>query len=525
MIRIRNVRVEINDTLSYEKRISTLLNIRSNQIMDVKLVKKSLDARRKNDIHYICTFDFNIDVDEQLFIAKHKKQGLDIVEDKIYEIPQVETKKRVVVVGSGPAGLFTTLLLARAGVKPTLIERGTDVDTRTQDINEFWKGNSLKLNSNVQFGEGGAGTFSDGKLNSGIKDSRCQFVLETFHDFGAPEEIIYNSKPHIGTDYLKIVVKNMREEINRLGGKVLFNHQLTNIRIDNNVIKAIEITVDDYVYEEDVDALVMAIGHSARDTFVMLKDLGFEMVAKNFAMGVRIEHPQDLINVLQYGKFRDKLPAADYKLAVHLENGRDLYTFCMCPGGEVVNATNLDGHIVTNGMSYFDRDKENANSALLVGISPSDLESDDPLAGMNLQIELEQRAYQISDSYLAPVQLVDDFLKGQVSTEYRSVKPTYKPGCVFTDFNTWLPKYMVETLKDGLVKMDMKMPGFNFGDALLVGVESRSSSPVRILRDSDMEASIKGVYPIGEGAGYAGGIMSSAVDGIKCFEKLVEKLR
>ena len=430
---------------------------------------------------------------------------------------------RPVIIGSGPAGLFASLVLAQRGFNPIMIERGLDVDNRTNDINNFWNERKFKNNSNVQFGEGGAGTFSDGKLNTLTKDkeNRGKKVFDIFVENGAPEEIKYIHNPHIGTDILRDVVKNIRNKIIDMGGEFRYNSCLTNIFVSDDKIRSIEINNSEIM---DADILVLAIGHSARDTFEMLYNNGLYMESKPFAMGIRIQHSQEMINISQYGNnYYKGLGPANYKLTYKSTEGRGVYSFCMCPGGYVMASSSEENSIVTNGMSEFKRDGENANSALLVNVLTTDL-GDSPLSGIDFQERLEKDAFVLGGSnYNAPIQRVEDFLNNRKSTFVGEVKPTYLPGVTLSNLNDILPEFVSKTLKEGIIYFDKKIKGFASGDAILTGVETRSSSPVRINRNEDFVSSILGLYPCGEGPGYAGGIMSAAVDGIKCAIKILEK--
>lgn len=521
MLKIANVKVKLNTPKSaYPKLISQLLNVRTKCVSNVLLLRRSIDARRR-DIHYICSFAFDYSGDEQALL-KNSKLALSSYEEDDFSIPEVNSNEKVVIVGSGPAGLFCALSLAYAGMKPILIERGKCVEERKKDIQTFWQTGKLNTQSNVQFGEGGAGTFSDGKLTSNIKDKRKDYILKEFVKAGAPKEILYEAKAHIGTDYLEQVVLNMRETIISLGGQVLFETTFVDFEEVNGKVKSVTVLKEGQRHTLYCDHLVLALGHSARDTYHLLYDRGIKLIRKPFAVGARIEHRQSLINLTQYK--RDDLPlkAADYKLAYHDQNGRGVYTFCMCPGGYVVASSSEEGSVVTNGMSEFARDGENANSAVLVSILPEDFEGDDVFAGIEFQIELEKKAFELGGkNYHAPVQLVKDFLAQKKSDQYGDVIPTYQPGTQFANLWELFPTYVCEAMREGLLAFDKKIKGFSSGDALLTAVESRSSSPVKIVRDENYQCNIGNIYPIGEGAGAAGGIMTSAIDGIKCAQIII----
>ena len=526
MIRINNVNIPLDyDEETLRKAAARELRTELKTIRSVSLFRRSADARKKDQIHFICTLDAEVTVNENTLLKKAKNAVR--AAPYHYKLPKWHGGAQPVVVGFGPAGMFAALVLAQSGACPIVVERGKDVDSRTADVNRFWLTGKLDTTSNVQFGEGGAGTFSDGKLNTGTKDSRQRKVLEEFVAHGAPEEILYNAKPHIGTDKLKLTVKNIREEIISLGGRVLFETKLTGFEVKDDRLCAAVVEHDGNTERIETDSVILAVGHSARDTFEMLFDKGLPMEAKPFSVGARIEHLREEIDRAQYGKYAGHpvLGAASYKMNVHTKNDRGVYTFCMCPGGRVVNASSEEGRLCTNGMSEFARDAVNSNAALLVSVSPADFGGDSPLAGMYYQRRLEENAFRLGGGFHAPVQRVADFLQNRKSSRLGAVIPSIAPDGVLCDLRSILPDYVGESMAEAIPAMGRRLAGFDNGDAVLTGVETRSSSPVRILRSSEtlQSVSVAGLYPCGEGAGYAGGIISAAVDGIKCAERIISR--
>lgn len=524
MIRINQLKLGVTqEEHLLEQKIQKALRLFPNQEFEYSIVKKSIDARKKDQLLYIYSVNVYLTKKEEAAIlARIKDPNVIELTEILYEFPKtrVNPENKIVIAGSGPAGLFCGLFLARAGYSPVIFERGHDVDTRTKMVDDFWRTSILDPNTNVQFGEGGAGTFSDGKLNSVVKEKsgRIHKVLETFVEFGAPAEILYQNKPHIGTDILSRVVKNIRQEIIRLGGSVQFQSQVTNLFFEKNQLKAVEINHQEQV---ECHALVLAIGHSARDTFTMLLDHQIAMETKAFAVGLRVEHSQSLINTYAYGAPDPMgLPVADYKVTANTKDKRGVYSFCMCPGGYVVNASSEEGMLCVNGMSYSRRDGKNANSAIIVTINPADFPSDHILGGMELQRQLEKAAF-LEGKGAVPCQLNEDFQKGIASTGFGSVTPQIKGAYQPANLRNMLPEYLSEAIIEGMQQFNRSIPGFNRPDAVFAGVESRTSSPVRILRGEHQNSiSHSNIFPCGEGAGYAGGITSAAVDGIKTAEAL-----
>ena len=524
MILVTNLKLPLSfDFSNLKDEIKKAPELKGLNITWAKLYKKSIDARKKQDVHFCCSVLIEINGNEEKAVKKLK--SAQIFNKKDYEFTTgKESSSRPVVAGYGPAGMFAAYTLAVAGLKPIVLERGKAVDERLLDVEGFWQVGKLDPESNVQFGEGGAGTFSDGKLTTGIKDIRCGAVQKIFVENGAKEDILTDAKPHIGTDILKCVVKNIRNKIISLGGEIRFSNKLVGIELENEKVSALRVSEKGEEYTLPCEDLILAIGHSARDTFSMLKEIGIEMIRKPFAVGVRIEHKQSDINRALYGDFSDSpyLPAADYKLATHLENGRGVYTFCMCPGGFVVNASSEEDRLAVNGMSYSARDGENANSAVLTEVKPSDFEDDDVLAGVEFQRQLESKAFSLTKGQGVPVQTLGSYLYGKDCEA--TVNPSVLPKAIYCDISSIFPDFITDSLKKGILEFDKKITGFADNGAVITAPESRSSSPVKIVRGEDFNSvNIKGIYPCGEGAGYAGGIMSAAVDGIKCAEKIIEK--
>ena len=507
-IKLSNIRVPVSANPNLKNEVCKKFRIDGKDIEDFKILRQAIDARKRNNV----VFDYQVMLQlpdrYQHLLAQDGVSQWQPAEEMTY--PAWQGKYRPVIVGFGPAGMFAALYLARCQAKPIILERGERIEERKRSLNQFLYNKELNPNSNVQFGEGGAGTFSDGKLNTNVHSEYNRFVLEEFHKHGACEDVLYMQNPHVGTDYLEKVVRNIRLEIESLGGEFHFSTTFTDFTVKDDLLHVECHNGKQFATQH----LLLGLGHSARDTIRHLHERGLQMEAKAFSMGVRIEHQQRRINRMQYGEAAKILPPASYKGVVHLHD-RGVYTFCMCPGGTVMASASEPGTIVTNGMSERSRDKANSNSALLVSVHPEDFYKESPLDGLVYQEQYERAAFEVAGDYRAPGNLVGEFLQGQIAQRYRSVKPSYPHGVVFCDLHRCLPDYVVEALREAIPLMDRKLHGFADPDAVLTGVETRSSSPVRILRDEDHQCAIPGIYPMGEGAGYAGGIVSAAIDGLK----------
>ena len=536
MLRINQLKMPISHTdEELMRKIQQIL--RCKEIQEFRIVRRSIDARKKPELYFNYMVDVSVPNQKEVLKRCHSNQVV-LMEEKEYRFPVIgyQGEIRPVIIGTGPAGLFCGYMLAEAGFRPILLERGKAVEERTKDVEKFWESGKLHTESNVQFGEGGAGTFSDGKLNTLVKDKygRNKKVLSIFVNEGAPEEILYDYKPHIGTDVLVQVIKNMREHILSLGGEVRFGAKVTGFQVENGRVKAVCVNKTEFLTAEHV---VLAPGHSARDTFQTLYDMGMEMEAKPFAVGFRVEHPQSLINLCQYGQRQVKqLGNAPYKVTAKAKDGRGVYSFCMCPGGYVVNASSEEGRLAVNGMSYSGREGSNANSAIIVSVTPEDYGDSHPLAGVAFQKRLEERAFQAGDGAV-PVERFGEFKKAvtdlpigqsqlpeQVENEIKNLMPAVKGKWCYAEVHTILPKELSHAFVEGMEQFGKVMKGFDHDLVLVEGIESRTSSPVRILRDESLQSVIKGIYPCGEGAGYAGGITSAAMDGIRVAEKIATNI-
>ena len=531
MIRIQQLKLPLeHDHYTIENKIRQVLGLSSEREFTYEIVKRSVDARKKPFLTYVYTVDVSISGEGKL-VKKLHKPNIQLAARVRYHFPKPGEKALdapPVIVGAGPAGLFCAYELALHGYRPLILERGRRVEDRTKDVVNFWESGVLDPSSNVQFGEGGAGTFSDGKLNTMVKDpvGRGRHVLEIFCKLGAPSEIMYENKPHIGTDILTDVIHNMREEILRLGGRFLFESQMTDLQIMDGRLRSLTVRGPHGDRQIDASVGVLAPGHSARDTFELLQRRGFIMEPKAFAVGFRVEHPQSMINESQYGADADMahLPVAPYKVTANFPNQRGVYSFCMCPGGYVVNASSEEGHLAVNGMSYYRRDSENANSAIIVSVTPADFPDEGALAGVAFQRALEEKAYELGGGRI-PQQLFGDFKEKRCSSGYGDFGSCVKGGVTFGALHELLTPDMNRCFVDGMEQFGTRLHGFDRRDAILSGVESRTSSPLRILRYENYESNWKGIYPCGEGAGYAGGITSAAMDGIKVAEAIASKYK
>ncbi|OQX93428.1 MAG: hypothetical protein B6I17_02800 [Tenericutes bacterium 4572_104] len=532
MFQINNLKLSLDEAINKEAELLNLYNLicqkyhlTKNDIFDLKIIKKAVDARRGN-VHFV--YNVKVNITKKLNQLIKYNPNIKLAKDNVYKEVQkgsLDLKHRPVIIGFGPSGIFAGLILAKQGYKPLILERGYDIDTRTKKWKEFLNTRKFNENGSVLFGEGGAGTFSDGKLTTLVNDIRSNFILQTFVDCGADQEIKYINHPHIGTDKLATIIKKIRYLIESYGGEIRFGHKVTDFIIKENKIK--QLIVNDSLTIDTI-VVLLGIGHSARDTFKKLYSKNVPLSQKPFSIGLRIEHPQDLINKSQYGKYANHkaLGPAEYKLSYHAKSGRTAYTFCMCPGGYVVPTISEPNQVCTNGMSFNKRDNYLANSALLVNVVPDDFPTKQVLSGIEFQRQIEEKAFKFAGlNYNAPVQLLKDFMLDKKTQKLGKIKPTYKPGYSFVKLDEILPEFVIETIKEAIPYFDKRIHGFSMDDAVLTGPETRSSSPVRINRNLEHESSILGLYPMGEGAGYAGGIMSSAIDGIKTAEKIIMKYK
>lgn len=524
LLKLDNIKLSPDqDMADLTAECARILKIKEKDFKSLKILRRSIDARE--EVRLVYTVEAVVKDEPTVLKRCHSKKVSRIVRKPGYLLPLPQSAPEIppVVVGAGPAGLFAALVLAKAGLRPILLERGRPVEQRKADVERFWSTGELDLQSNVQFGEGGAGAFSDGKLNTGTKDPRHRFILEELVSCGAPGDILIDAKPHIGTDYLHIALRRLRQKLLDLGADIRFESRLTDLHQEDGQLAAITVEGPEGEYRLPCARLILAPGHSARDTFGMLAYQGLPLEAKPFAVGVRIEHRQETCDAAQYREYAGHpgLPASSYKLSCHLENGRGVFSFCVCPGGQVVAAASEESRVVTNGMSEFARDGENINGALLVGVNPEDFGGDSPLAGVDFQRRLEDAAFALGGSnYCAPAQRVGDFLAHRPSQGPGAVTPTYRPGVQWTDLHQCLPDFVSAALEEALPLLGQKLKGYDDPDAVLTAVESRSSSPVRLPRDESGQAALRGLYPCGEGAGYAGGILSAAADGMRAAEKV-----